>query len=231
MNYILNYPFYVIFGILPSLIWLIFYLRKDTYPEPKSMVLKIFFFGMLATLPAIFLEMAIFKGFGKLNFSPLTTLILNIFLGVALVEELLKFSVVKWRVFDHPELNEPVDAILYMIIAALGFAAGENLLILFPLKSTFWHQIIGVSIIRFIGATFLHALASGIAGFYIGLSFFRKEERIKLISFGLILAILLHGFYNFSIMELKGDWRVLIPVFLLLSSAIFVSLSFKKLKK
>ena len=195
------------------------------------MVLKIFFFGMLITGPAIFLEMAIFEVFGKLNFSSFTILILNIFFGAALIEESLKFLVVKWQVFNNPELNEPVDTMLYMIISALGFAAGENLLILFPLKSTFLSQIVGVSLIRFLGATFLHALASAIVGFFIGLSFFRKKERVKLISFGLFLAILLHGLYNFSIMEMRGSLRVLIPFFLLLTSAIFVSFGFKRLKK
>ena len=230
-NYIVNYPLYVFWGTLPSLIWLNFYLRKDSHPEPKPMVLKIFFFGMLITVPAIFLETVIFRRFGKLNFSSFTISILNIFLGVALVEEFLKFLVVKWRVFDNPELNEPVDTMLYMIISALGFAAGENLLIFFPLKSIFLSQIVGVSLIRFLGATFLHALSSAIVGFFIGLSFFRKKERIKLISFGLFLAILLHGLYNFSIMEIEGNLRILISFFLLLSSAIFVSFGFKKLKK
>ena len=227
----MTYLLYFIFALLPSIIWLLFYLRKDAHPESNRMILKIFFFGMLITGPAIFLEMAIFEVFGKLNFSSFTILILNIFFGAALIEESLKFLVVKWQVFNNPELNEPVDTMLYMIISALGFAAGENLLILFPLKSTFLSQIVGVSLIRFLGATFLHALASAIVGFFIGLSFFRKKERVKLISFGLFLAILLHGLYNFSIMEMRGSLRVLIPFFLLLTSAIFVSFGFKRLKK
>ena len=33
---------YVIFGVLPSLAWLSYYLRKDVHPEPKRMVLAIF---------------------------------------------------------------------------------------------------------------------------------------------------------------------------------------------
>lgn len=231
MNYILNFPLYIFFGTLPSLIWLNFYLRKDVRPEPKPMILKIFFWGMLITLPAIFFETAIFEEFGKLNFSPLTISILNIFLGVALVEEFLKFLVVKEKVFNDPELNEPVDTMIYMIIAALGFAAGENLLILFPFQSTFLTKIVGVSLLRFLGATFLHALSSAIVGFFIGLSFFRKKERLKLISFGLSLAIILHGFYNFSIIRIEGNLKILIPATLLLISAIFVSYGFKKLKQ
>jgi len=247
-------PLYIFFGILPSLIWLNFYLRRDVHPEPKSMVLKIFFYGILSTLPTIFLEMAIFEESAKLNPSSPLVIIFNIFLGVALIEELLKFLVVKEEVLNDPEFDEPIDAMIYMIIAALGFAAGENILTLISLSYTqtklffpfnkILGQILGVSLLRFLGATFLHALSSAILGFFLGLSFFQKEKRGKLIFIGLILAILLHGFYNLSIanpdliyryfdsiIKIEGNLKILTPFFLLTLSAIFVSSGFKKLKK
>jgi len=247
MNHLINYLFYIFFGILPSLIWLNFYLRKDVRPEPKSMILKIFFLGLLSTLPAFFLEIACFEEFKKLNFSSFTILILNIFLGVALIEESLKFLVVKEKVLNNPEFDEPVDAMIYMIIAALGFAAGENILILLPLKSDFFYeivsQVLGISILRFLGATFLHALSGATLGFFIGLSFFKKEKRPKLVFLGLTLSTLLHGLYNFSIispalisLSLGGiiifdeNSKILFTVLLLVTSAIFISLGFTKLK-
>ena len=229
MNEVLSYTLYIVFGILPSLIWLNFYLRRDVGPEPKLMILKIFCYGMLATIPAIFLETAIFGEFSKLNFSSSVIFILNIFLGVALVEESLKFLAVKFGVLKNPEFDEPVDAMIYMITAALGFAAVENVLILLNLKPL--SEIFGVSLFRFLGATFLHTLSSGICGFFIGLSFFNTKGRGKLVSLGLVLAILLHGFYNFYIMKGEGSLKILIPLLLLLTSAIFVSFGFKKLRK
>ena len=229
MNEVLSYTLYIVFGILPSLIWLNFYLRRDVGPEPKLMILKIFCYGMLATIPAIFLETAIFGEFSKLNFSSSVIFILNIFLGVALVEESLKFLAVKFGVLKNPEFDEPVDAMIYMITAALGFAAVENVLILLNLKPL--SEIFGVSLFRFLGATFLHTLSSGICGFFIGLSFFNTKGRGKLVSIGLVLAILLHGFYNFYIMKGEGSLKILIPFLLLTIAAIFVSFGFKKLRK
>ena len=229
MNEVLSYTLYIVFGILPSLIWLNFYLRRDVRPEPKLMILKIFCYGMLATIPAIFLETAIFGEFSKLNFSSSVIFILNIFLGVALVEESLKFLAVKFGVLKNPEFDEPVDAMIYMITAALGFAAVENVLILLNLKPL--SEIFGVSLFRFLGATFLHTLSSGICGFFIGLSFFNTKGRGKLVSIGLVLAILLHGFYNFYIMKGEGSLKILIPFLLLTIAAIFVSFGFKKLRK
>jgi RsiW-degrading membrane proteinase PrsW (M82 family) len=231
MNDFLNYPLYFFFGILPSLLWLQFYLRKDSEPEPKLMILKVFFYGMLLTLPAVFLEIVFSGEIKSLNLPPRMLLFLNVFLGVAFIEEFLKFLVIKEVVIDDPAFDEPVDAMIYMIISALGFAAGENLLIMLPLKNALLGEIFEISLLRFLGATFLHALSSAVVGFFIGLSFFKKEERVKLISVGLLLAVLLHGFYNFSIIEINNGLYLLIPFLLLIISAVFVSSAFTKLKK
>lgn len=249
MHYILNYSIYLFFGILPSLLWLQFYLRRDVKPEPKLMILKIFLYGMLLTIPAIFLEKAFFEVIEIVssNFSAFLVSVLNIFLGVAFVEEYLKFLLIKLKIINDPEFDEPIDAMIYMIIAALGFAAAENILVLFSvagqgsvgngfflpaLTPDSLGTIFDISILRFLGATFLHALSSAIVGFFIGLSFFEKKKRGKFILIGIILAVLLHGLYNFSIIKMEKDVDALfIPFFLLATAAIFVSFGFKKLKK
>ena len=149
---------------------------------------------------------------------------------MALIEEFLKFLVVKEKVLNNPEFDEPVDAMIYMIISALGFAAGENIFILVPLKYTFFSEIFGISLFRFLGATFLHALCAAVIGFFIGLSFFNEKREWKLVSVGLVLATLLHGLFNFFIMKGEGSLKLLIPSSLLIISAILVSFGFKKLK-
>ena len=125
MENFFNYPLYILFGVLPSLLWLHFYLRRDVKPEPRLMILKVFALGVLSTIPAIFLEIAFFKEIKAFAFSSPVLLIFNVFLGVALVEEAVKFLAVKFGVLNNPEFDEPIDAMIYMIIAALGFAAGE----------------------------------------------------------------------------------------------------------
>lgn len=228
----MSYSVAIIFGVLPSVIWLLFYLRKDAHPEPNSMVIKIFFFGMLAALPAIFLELGIFKIFAFFNFPLVLLAVLNTFVGVATVEELLKFLVVKNKVLSDSEFDEPVDAMIYMIIAALGFAASENILIFLGLgPSLYLHQALGLSAVRFLGATFLHALCSGAAGYFLALSFFKTEKKLELISLGLLISIVLHGFYNFSIMEVEGSLKFFFPLFILIGLAIFLTFAFKRLKK
>jgi len=228
----MTYPFYIFFGLAPSIIWLLFYLRKDQHPESNRMIIKIFLYGVLAALPAVFLEVGIFQEFKKLPLSPALITILNVFIGVALVEEVLKYLVVRGKVVKSPELDEPLDLMLYMIIAALGFAALENILILFPLGPTFLiGQVFSISALRFVGATFLHALCSGTIGYFMALSFCETKNRTGLFILGLGISVFLHGLYNFSIIELEGFLKVLIPIVIIIVLAIFVSFGFTKLRK
>lgn len=228
----ISYPLYIIFGVLPSIIWLLFYLRKDVHPESNPMILKIFFYGMLITIPAVLWEMGIFSQIEKFNLSPIWISILNTFLGAALIEEVLKYLVVKEKVLNSAEFDEPIDAVLYMIIAALGFAALENILILFPLgPGLFIGKAISISALRFLGATFLHTLCSGLVGYFLALAIFEKKKATKLIFTGLTISIFLHGLYNFAIMEVEGELKFLIALAILIGLAVFLTCGFKKLQK
>lgn len=227
----MNYLILFIFAIAPSIIWLLFYLRKDAHPESNRQIIKIFLYGMLVALPVFFIEQGFLQVLSDLNISKILFLILSIFVGVALVEEVFKYLVVRDKVLSDPEFDEPIDAMLYMIISALGFAAMENILIFFSEVFENPYQFFILSIIRLISTTFLHALCSGLAGFYLAKSFFEIKQRFRLLLTGLGIATFLHGLYNFSIIKIEDNLRFLLPIIILVSLAIFVSLGFKKLKK
>jgi len=237
MAHYINYLFLIIpLGLLPSFIWLLFFLKKDVHPEPKIMVLKVFFYGMLSVLP-ILAFVFLLETFGLIKVvAELLALSAFILIGYiffwAAVEEILKYLVVKIKVLHSPELDEPTDIMLYMIIAGLGFAALENILILFNAHPFLRiPEILFLIVLRFIGATFLHALCSGTVGYFLALSFFETKKRQRLFFTGLGLAASLHWFYNFSIMEIDGNLRTLSLIVILVGLAIFVSFGFKRLKK
>ena len=133
-----------------------------------------------------------------------------------------------YKVLNNQEFDEPVDAMIYMIIAGLGFAALENILCLIPSISL--SEILGISALRFVGATFLHALCSGTIGFFLALSIY-EAKRKKLLMVGIILATFLHGLFNYSIIVIEGSLKIIIPSLIIILLALFVSLGFKKLKK
>ena len=224
----MNYPLLIFFGIIPSIIWLLFYLRKDILPESNSMILKVFIMGMIATLPAALIELGMSDYFKQIPYPNAYVLGLFCLLGIALPEELMKYLVVKIKVISHAEFDEPIDAMLYMIVAALGFSAMENILTLFPFKQTV--DLLSASWVRFVSATFLHALVSALIGYFMALSFYNTKNRLKLIFTGLTLAVILHGLYDFFII-MKGPLSMSGPIILLIVLTIFISYAFKKVKK
>lgn len=228
----LNYSIYVFFGLAPSAIWLLFFLRKDKHPESNSMVLKIFFYGMLSAVLAVLLELGLAQQLEQWYMPKILSLLLYVFVGIAFVEEAMKYLVIKTHVLKDPEFDEPVDLMLYMIIAALGFAALENLFVLFPLAHPFlFFETFVVSSFRFVGATFLHALCSGLIGYFVALSFCQSKNRFKVRYAGIAIAVLLHGLYDFSIISIGGNSKFIIPIIILITLSVFVSLGFKKVKK
>ncbi len=227
---------YIIFGILPSLTWLAYYLQKDQHPESKKMILKIFLWGAFITLPVFFIQIGLSSLLDKIDFSPIAASLIYWFLVISFTEEIFKYLVVKIKVITHYEFDEPLDAMLYMVIVALGFAAVENILYLIaPADNLSFNDVLNktmiVSFIRFIGATFLHTLCSAVAGYFLALSICDIKKRVVYIVAGLFLAVALHGAYDFSIMTLEGSAKIIIPIGILIALAVFVFAGFEKLKK
>ncbi len=233
---------YVIFGVLPSLIWLFYYLKKDLHPEPKRMILKIFIYGSLITVLAFFIQIGLSELLKQLQdvtfFAsyPVAIEAIKWFLVIALTEELLKYAIVKINVSGSYVLDEPLDIMLYMVIVALGFTAVENILYLFsPIDNISFDVIIKttlmLSFIRFIGATFLHTLCSATLGYFMAISFLETEKKVILTLIGICIAIFFHGLYDFSIMTLKAPLNFVIPVMIIIGLAIFVISAFNKTRR
>ena len=226
---------YIIFGILPSLVWMFYYLRQDLHPEPKKKILQIFFWGVVATVPVFFVQMGLQYLLQQFNLTSLAYNLIYWFLIIALSEELFIYLVIKFKVINSPDLDEPLDLMLYMVVSALGFAALENVLYLFsPLGHITFTQVIDrtlvISFIRFIGATFLHTLSSAVIGLSLAISFYEVKKRYLILFLGVVIATLLHGFYDFSIMTLDGYAKIAIPVVIILTLALIVFSGFEKLK-
>jgi len=267
MDYIII--IYIVFGLLPSLAWLSYYLRKDAHPEPKRMILKIFLWGALMTLPVFIIETGLAKvidivlawlnfpqincvqfcttpyldyltGLSLNNLGGLSFIILLIywFLTISFVEEFFKYLVIKIKVINSPHLDEPLDVMLYMVVAALGFAAVENVLYLFGLPGQMsFNKLIDstlfVDCIRFVGAVFLHTLCSAVIGYCLAMSFYEVKLRKLWLVVGITIATVLHGLYDFSIMTIHGYYYIegfIIPAVIILILAFFVFSGFTRLK-
>ena len=185
----------LILGFLPSIVWLLLFLTKDPRPEPKYLIIKVFLFGIIIAPLVVLLE-AIVSGIAPIGFLSSAAVF---FTAAAFIEEYMKYWVVKVSVVSKPDFDEPHDSIIYMIAAALGFAAMENVLIAFKIYPEGFAATLGIISLRFTGATLLHALASGIVGYFLGLAWFFYHFKKQIVAFGIILASFLHLTFNYLI--------------------------------
>ncbi|MEX1028065.1 MAG: PrsW family glutamic-type intramembrane protease [Candidatus Paceibacterota bacterium] len=182
-------------GILPALFWLWFWLREDrTHPEPTSRLVITFIAGMVAALVALELQLIYGQYF-------VSSVALAMF-GIAAIEELVKYAASYFTALQTNVFDEPIDAPIYMITAALGFAALENAFYLAQALTPELNFLPGLvsGNIRFMGSTLLHLLASATVGVALGLAFYRGVmTRIIFTSVGLGIAIVLHTAFNYLI--------------------------------
>ncbi|MEI7424854.1 MAG: PrsW family intramembrane metalloprotease [Candidatus Staskawiczbacteria bacterium] len=228
----LNTVVYTFFGVLPSLVWLVFYLAKDLHPEPRRMILRIFLWGALIAIPTAFIE----KGLKEIlvnsgiDMVSIGYKVILFFVIVAPVEEFFKYIVVKVKVMNSPHLDEPVDIMLYMVISALGFAGLENILYLFQYGERI-AETLSLSLVRFIGAIFLHTLCSAIIGYALAISFCEIKRKGLIVATGFLAAITLHGMFNFILVTLPDSASYPLVAFIMVTSAFIIFTGFEKLKK
>lgn len=204
----LNAGLLVALGLIPSLVWMSFFYKRDCHPEPKYLITKTFLMGIILSPFAVLLQLA----FTHLNqwvsidyFVPNSSLF---FLWAAFVEEFVKFYAVRIIALTDPNFDEPMDAIVYMMMAGLGFAAIENILVLFRTIPDGVNTALTIWGLRSLGATLLHALSSGLLGYFLALSWFSKEHQRKFIFVGLIISTLFHFSFNIylanSVAQISG---------------------------
>lgn len=224
---------YLLLTFLPPIIWLVFYLREDRHPEPKLLLLLTFAGGMGAAVAAVVAECAFVQLLSGSSCQDGLASNLNpfvIFIGIALIEEYLKYASVKLLILKRKDFDEPVDAMIYLMTAALGFAALENALFIFPLFRDSLFVGLEVTANRFLGANLLHALSSGIVGFFLARTWFHPRRR-HFVALGIGIATLLHMIFNYLILirEVVAQGTFYLTSLLILM-AIMVFIDFERLK-
>ncbi len=230
-----TFSFAFLGGVLPALIWLFLWLLEDEkHPEPKRRIFKAFAAGALLVPVALLIERIIaeFLGYsatnqlGNLDFS------FPALLAFAAVEESVKLAAAYLSSFRHnKDFDEPVDTMIYLISAALGFAAFENAL--FVERGLTLHFGVNLLVysgsLRFVGATLLHVVSSGLLGGFLAYTFWKKRHTTA-IATGLGSVILLHAVFNFFILK-GGEGVVTILTFAFLWFITFILIGvFQKIK-
>ena len=110
---------YILAAVIPAVILLRYVYRHDTVEkEPPGLLLSLLLMGVVAALASGILE-RIAQGVLGVLVRPGSLLhtVLLAFLVVAVVEEGMKFLLLKWRSWHHPAFNYRFDGIVYAVFA------------------------------------------------------------------------------------------------------------------
>jgi len=217
-------------GFLPGFAWLVFYVKEEeTHPEPKQLILFAFAAGIVSGLVAVVLENLFQTSAAGVGIGEFSLIALVVF---ALIEEVMKFFAAYLTIGKSQIARNPVDLMIYLIVAALGFATLENIGAL----ASFWFTTRGTGSfaagitlalsLRFVGATLLHSLTSGVVGYHWALGNLRRKATLYL-TFGLLIATALHTFFNLLILNYGNVAYALVFLTLL---GFFVLNDFEKLR-
>lgn len=190
--------FFLAVAILPVFFIARYVYKKDKDREPISFLIKLAFAGALISIPILIVESVFLVILSSEN-SNLMHLLLEMLIGVALVEEFFKWIVVYKVSFNERHFDSYYDSIVYSIFVSLGFAVIEN--ILYVLSND-----LQVGFLRAVTAIPLHASCGLIMGYFLGRAkqnhlFNNKKEQNKNLVFSLLFPILLHGIYNFLMLS------------------------------
>ena len=196
---------YVVLGFAPGAFWLWFLRHKDDLePEPKLLVLRVFALGCLATVPVLWLRP------GLEDLLPLAAqarAAADAFLLTAPLEEVCKTLAFVLGAYWHKELDEPLDGVIYGTAAGLGFASVENVFYLLHFEDP-W-----IVLLRGFTSTPAHVATTGALGFFWGFARFTGWSRKPwLWLFGLSMAILFHGAYDYFLFRGGLAWVSLLCV-------------------
>ena len=228
----ITYAFFA--GLFPALIWLWFWLHEDKKnPEPRSTLAFTFIVGMAMIFLAIPLE-----GYFQKVFADSVASSSILILIWAAIEEILKFTAVFIAALHVKAYDEPLDAVIYMMCAALGFAALENTLFILNNSATITLgtgsgalATVFLTNLRFIGANLLHVVASSTVGITLAWSFYKPiKEKVLWAIVGIYVAVMLHTLFNLFIMNGSNK-----DIFLVFSAVWIVMIGFilifEKIKK
>ena len=209
----------VIAGLVPAVVLCFYVFSKDKVEkEPLPLLLKLLLLGAISCLPAAYLETAIISVidgiFKNLTMTPILDRIYKAvyyFIGVALVEEGLKWLILYYVTKNNKEFNCIFDGMIYAIFVSLGFAAFENVLYVMEYG---WINAVMRAILSVPG----HMFFAVMMGWYYSLWHITELASVKerdlqfagvlpacvkpfeyteFVALSIIVPILFHGFYNY----------------------------------
>ena len=195
------YKVLLFLAVIPGFYLLYKVYKWDTVEkEPMGLIIRLVIAGVISTIPAMILEVFIDGVFAGLGFdSGFFYNLISCFMGVALIEELCKYLLLRIFSWRSKAFDYVFDGIVYGVCVGVGFAVFENVLYVFD-------SGIALAIQRALTAVPAHVIFGIYMGHNYGLAkqcekHGDTEGKKAYLMHALLMPILLHGFYDFCLTE------------------------------
>ncbi|MFB6146485.1 MAG: PrsW family intramembrane metalloprotease [Halobacteriaceae archaeon] len=199
---------YILLSVVPALAVAGYVWTADvTRSEPLGLLVGTFLLGFLFASFAAVVNSASQGAFQMAGFAGMVAFF---YVVVAPVEEAVKLLAVRLYAFRHSDFDAVIDGAVYGAVAGLGFATIENSI--YITEHVLQAATVGgsiqsaardIALIRsFAGPG--HVIYSALAGYYLGLAKFNRDDAGPIVVKGLLVAALLHGTYNVSVSVIQG---------------------------
>ncbi|UCH90232.1 MAG: PrsW family intramembrane metalloprotease [Thermoplasmata archaeon] len=201
---VLYFIILILLAFVPALLYVRWFRNLEQYErEPYTTLISVFAYGaFLAVFFAVLLEYALYRvlmyEYELHEVLPFSTFLILVIIIAPISEEFIKPLGIVLRA--KKDTNEVEDGIIYGAACGLGFAATENLMYG---SAALWAEGVTTAslliAVRTISSTLLHASATAITGYGIGLWLVRKKPFSVIFPY-FIFAVLLHALFNLMAM-------------------------------
>lgn len=233
----MNYPFLIldvdysflvldiVYAIIPSILICLYVYHKDVVEkEPIMMLFRLFFLGVLMTVPTFFIEKTLISFSGIQPDGYINCFIMSFFI-ISLVEEGYKYLILYLGSWKNKNFDYKFDAIVYAVFVSLGFATLENILYVsnYGANAAFLRAVISVP---------AHAFYAVASGYFLGLAkknaiLKNRKEETKYKILALAAPVFLHGVFDFLLLT---ENNVMLGVFYAFVGALY-AISFLSIDK
>ncbi|MFN7160919.1 MAG: PrsW family glutamic-type intramembrane protease [Candidatus Gracilibacteria bacterium] len=161
----------IFLNIFPAMLWMAFYLRKDSTEEPHNLIFWAFIAGGAATLPFFLLRSLSGWipqiGWHALFGSSLVSIIISLFWAAFLEEMCKHIGALAVMKRSKECTNDLSDGVIYAVVAALGFSFVENIFYSWLCFQQYGlgKDLLELYVVRNAVTMFGHTFFSGVFGF------------------------------------------------------------------
>ena len=221
MTTLFTWGLLIFLSFLPPLVYTIWIRNTERYHREqwRSIFLCFLWGATIAVVAAFILEIIFELPFLYSASRTEITPFLAVVVIAPIIEEFTKPLALRLKTVRY-RLDELENGLIYGAVAGLGFSATENLLYGYSSLSEGIVAFLILMTIRSFGGCLLHASATAFTGYGYGKTVMKHTSLFRVLPY-FIIAIFLHGFYNFLVSyELIGMISGLFLAFLFVILAI-----------